>query len=242
MKRILFFLMFISSIAEAQLTANFFAVEGTSSNITTTTIASRTYTAGRLYIWFVQSRQTAGPPVTPTISMTGLTWTNIGTVTGHTVASPIYRTTAFVSTPASTTTVTGSVNWSTTQNGGWLFGYEVSGFSVAPTGTGEGNIRQVVTGNADATADPSITMATLSTDFNAVLVAFENNRNPFTATPEAGWTEHMDQGFSIGAGRYSMKQVTTSDNTPSLTSASANWLGMAIEVTSAGNRRRNSRM
>lgn len=187
--------------------------------------ANKTYTAGRLYL-FIGS--TTGTANAGTISgTTSSTWTSIVDIGNSTRRIQIFR---FM---PSTTIVNETVNLGTF--GGSSTGYttvilEISGVDQSGT-NGSGAIYQTVTGGTTGT-DPSITMAATSTN-NGIITFFYNDANPFGGTPESGWTEVNDDGYSTpSAGGYTMTRINTTDNTPTVTAASSTWIGAAIEIKS----------
>lgn len=237
MKTIFCIVLFLAStVSRAQLSAGALGVGGTSSNGSSGTYTSRTYFAGHLYVMAVQHRETGGATHVPILTGTGMDWTNIGSVTLSTVASPIFMQTAFLFAPTADVTGALTIDWGgVTVNGYTIYGFDVFNFGGTPT---IGNLAQVVTAAADGTTTPNVTMSDLSDAYNAVLVFATNNKNPFAGTAEAGFTESQDGGFSIFMGRYGMYSLNGTDNTPSITTAeSCNWGIIAIEIDNSRRRR-----
>lgn len=243
MKKLFYILLFFVScnteFVYSQININnTFAQTFNTSNTPSFTITSYTYLANHLYILFILSTKATTPDI-PTVTTTGLTWVQVSTVTCGTIASPTNRVTLFRCMPTSNTTASTDVNYAgNTQDGIGAFGYEITG--MVTTGTnGDDAIIQSVTSNADASANPSITMSSLNVDGrNAVIACFTNSLNPFDGTPESGWTELFDNGYNTPTtGAYTMNRYLTTDNTPTVTASSSDWAGIAIEIKSAARRR-----
>jgi hypothetical protein len=191
------------------------------------------FVAGRLYIVVAGITNAGGTPATMSITGTGQTWTQIINATGVTVASDNYRIQAFRY--AATTNHTNNVvyNYTGTQDGSFAAVLEVTGVDVTGT-NGSNAIVQTVSNAADATANPSLTLAAIANGSNAVIAAFMRNSNPFNGTPESGWTEELDGGYnSPTTGGYILHRLTTTDNTPTVTASSGNWVGIAMELKSS---------
>lgn len=189
------------------------------------------FTEGRLYLFVVMTTGTTNPG---TVSATSLTWTSVISTGNSTRRIQVFR-----CMPSSTTAGTEDVAIGTF--GGGSTGYaasliEITG--VLTTGTnGADAIVQSVAGGTTGT-DPSITMAALSASGrNAVISYWYNNANTFGGTPESGWIEQVDCGSDPPtAGGYLMYRYLTTDNTPTVTAASSDWIGVAIELASSGRR------
>lgn len=97
-------------------------------------------------------------------------------------------------------------------------------------------IVQVLKGT-NATANPTITLASLGAGgTNAVLAFFGNVANGFGGTAEAGWVEAWDQGYNNPAsGQYLEWQIAGADTTPTVTVAAQQWGAIAFEVASITN-------
>ncbi len=197
------------------------------------TIVSPTLTAGRLYIMIVGVSNDLGVPATVTLSGTGQTWTLIDQI----VSSSSRRIAAYRYAATSTTTSNISFSYTGTQDGAWCAMFEVVG--AVMTGTnGSDAIVQAPTSNTGG-PDPTITMSALL-NRASVIMAFSNNVNPFTGTAESGWTEVLDNGYGTpDMGAYVMYRNNTSDNTPTVTAASTDWAGIAIELRASGRKNTN---
>lgn len=237
MKKLLIILLFFTCTSQAQITIGHTNTVTTSSGSASSQVRPSTdFTSGRLYLLFV-SNPKATTPDEATCTGTSQTWTKVDGLTFNTIASPTQRITVYRFLAASTFSATTTITFGATQLAISSHLYEITG--VNTTGTnGSGAIVQVVTNSSDATANPSVTMAAISSGFNAVIAYFANDINPMGGTVEAGWTEDFDNGYaSPDRGDYSMYRLTTTDNTPTVTAASSDWAGIAIEIKALTRRR-----
>lgn len=109
--------------------------------------------------------------------------------------------------------------------------YELNGAKRSATPTA-----QEVSGSGSG-ANPSITMAAISSTRNIVVAAFMNDVNPFGGIGEAGWNVRLNHGNTTpDMGSFCEDQVSPTDNTPSVTVGASNWIGLAIEIESAARR------
>lgn len=229
MRYILFILIFFACKAQGQIVIDNYANNQLATSFTNLTLGSNNFIAGRLYLIFVTTTK-ATTPETPTMSGTGQTWTQI-----NTTATSVQRITAFRFYCTSNNTNDATVFVGPNQTSYVLNRYEVTG--MINTGTnGSDAIVQSVTNSATG-ANPSITLAAISSSGNAVIAAFSNNVNPFGGTPESGWTGGVNNGTSLPSGGYSMFRTNTTDNTPTVTAASSDWLGIAVEIEGTARRR-----
>lgn len=230
MKNILFILLFFTCTAQAQIaitSSDNDQAEMAFSNILS---SNPDYVAGRLYVFVLTTTKAASTPDVPTMSGTGQTWTQINTITTATS-----RTTAFRFYCTSSTTSSTNVSCGADQTSYVLNKFEITG--TVSTGTnGADAIVQSAT-NTGSGVDPSITLSAISSSSNAVISVFTNNTNPFNGSVEAGWTESYDSGNTLPKGGYAMYRTTTTDNTPTVTAASSDWAGIAIEIKSLARRR-----
>lgn len=237
MKKLLFILLFFALKAQGQITignTNTITVSSGSDNVQVR--PSTDFTSGRFYLLFV-SNPKATTPEEATVTGTSQTWTKVDGLTFNTIASPTQRITVYRFLAASTFSATTTISFGATQLGISSHLYEITGMDATGT-NGSGAIVQVVTNSADATANPSVTMAAISSGSNAVIAYFANDINPMGGTAEAGWTEKFDNGYaSPDRGDYSMYRIGTTDNTPTVTAASSDWAGIAIEIKSTARRR-----
>jgi hypothetical protein len=231
MKALIFILfIFYSAIANSQLLIlernNGWQTAGVGSTV------SFPFEAGKLYIAFMFVTNSAGSPAVASITGTGQTWTSIADITFNTIATGNSRLQAFRHYSTTTHTDNITYGYTGTQDGSGVIILEVS--NAVNTGTnGADAIVQIVTNRADATSNPNVTMAALTGSHNGVAAAFMNQTNPFTGTAEAGWFETEDNGYNTPTtGGYCMYRNTTTDNTPTVTAASSNWGGIAIEIAS----------
>jgi len=233
MKKILFIFLLFPIFSYGQIVVS--ATPQGSYSYSTSAIGavnSQTYTAGMLYIC-IHMRVDATTPADFSLTGTSSTWTEIANVTGITTGTDLARLKVWRYAPSSSVTEALSFSGAALQDGSIVVIWEISG--VVTTGTnGADGIVQIVTDAQDANANPTITMAALNGNRNTVLAFFGNDANPFGATPETNWTELDESGFSTPTtGGVFISRDNTSDNTPSVTAASSNWLGVAIELNEA---------
>ena len=228
MKKLIFLLFPVFSYGQISFThiASGFGSSGIGS------VGSTTYTAGKLYIFFAGTTNAGGTPATVSLSGGATVWTQIANVTSD---DGTMRLQAFRYAPASNETAVVSISYTGTQDGGYIQLCEVSGAVVSGTNGSDGII-QVVTDAIDTNPNPTITLATLGAR-GGVIAGFINNANPFGGTAESGWVEQHENGYSTPTtGGYYMTRINTGDNTPTVTAASSNWAGVAIEIRASGRR------
>ncbi len=232
-KNILSIFLLACNVSYGQIVITAFSGQTTTSDGSAFGYTGTTFTQGHLYL-FVAG--TTGTPNAGSITSSTLTWTSVVSVGDATRRLQVFR-----CMPSSTVTgedvSIGSFGGAST--GFTKYIYDITG--VVTTGTnGSDAIVQAVTNTGAASADPSITMAAISNGRNAVATFWFNSLNPFGGTPESGWTEGRDLGYATpDAGDYYMYRYNTTDNTPTVTAASSDWAGIAIELQSAARRRIN---
>lgn len=234
MKKIL---LSISLLLMPSLVFGTIAIRGIGALNSTANTSSYTLTATNppgadslVLVAVINSKSTT--PDVPTLLDQGMTWVEVLTLPYNTIGSELSRITLFRSMTNGlpyTNTITadfGGVN----QSGCAIRAINL--FGVDTSGTfGSGAIVQVGTNVADATANPNITLSALTGSDNAVIAFFANDRNGLVGTPEAGWTEDWDSGFSNPPnGGYCTYRNLTTDNTIVVTSASSDWAGVAFEI------------
>jgi len=233
MKRLFYLILFFTSSKYdyAQVVINETA-QGTYTYSTSAlgVVSSQTYTAGRFYLLIHMRVRAASTPTDFTVTGTSSTWTEIANVTGVPTANDFFRLKVFRYAPASNVTESLSMSGGGLDEGSVVVLLEITGVPVTGT-NGSNAIVQIVTGSADASANPSITMAALSGAGNTVLAFFGNDVNPFGAAPETDWSELSESGFNTPTtGGVFIKRDKTTDNTPSVTASASNWIGVAIEL------------
>jgi hypothetical protein len=171
------------------------------------------------------------------ILSTSFTWDTVAQVGNFTRRISIYR-----CVPSSTTTTDDPAAT-------WTFGnypnmidftiWEITG--VPMTNNGANAIVQSVKDSATASTTALITLASLQPRAS-VFSCFTNSLNPFGGSVESGWTERIDLGcatFPLStniSGQYIMTRIGTTDNTPSATVSTCDWLGVALELRASGRR------
>jgi hypothetical protein len=105
--------------------------------------------------------------------------------------------------------------------------------NVVTSGTsGAGAIVQF-TVHTNATANPSATLSALGgSGRNAVIVFVANvDSNGAATSPETGWTEDRDNGYSTpSTGLSVIHRLATTDNTVAVTQAAQQWAMICIEI------------
>jgi hypothetical protein len=216
MKKLLFLLfpVFIGLKSFSQ-----FSLNGSSRafvNNATLSISSQLYTAGHVYVFFINtSASGVNPTDNPTVSSGSLTLVKQTTVAGGNRRIIIYTVT-----PSSNATTAITFTFAETQLNHLYAIYESSTFV--------GNTINTQTGGTTGT-DPTLTVGVTS---NAYTIGyFYNDVNPFGGTAETDWTEDVDGGLGTPAGQYAVHRNSTTDNTILVTAASSNWIGVAIQFS-----------
>ncbi len=231
MKKIIFLLFPAFSYGQMTITnlGGSFNTAGVSS------IGSITMNAGNLYIIFTGTSNDAGTVATVSLAGTGQTWTEITSAGGVTNGGNRKRLQAFRVAPTSTNSNTINITYTGVQDGGWAQLYEITGCDVSGTNGSNGIVNNNV-GSANG-ANPTLTLSTAILNRGMVVFALANGTNPFTGSPESGFTELLDGGYATpNTGGYLMYMANTTDNTPTVTMSSDNWAGIAIELRASGRR------
>jgi hypothetical protein len=196
-------------------------------NATSFGTGATTFDAGKLYLFVAQTTGTTNPG---TISSTSLTWTSVAAVGDATNRIQVFRCMPAAITEGETVTL-GTFGGGST--GYSVVIYEITG--VVTTGTNGANaIAQSVTQSATTGTNPAITLAALFSGSSAVMGIFSNNAEPFGGTSVGGWSEIQDVGYATPTtGYYETRDISTVDNTVSVTAASSTWIGIAIELKSS---------
>lgn len=235
MKKLLFILSFYYCAAQAQIVITADIGITINANTSTEAFSSHTYLANTLYVAVAFSRD-ADAAELPTVAGTvDVNFTQIATVTYNTIATGFSRLTIFRYMGAADKTEVVTTTWSETQTAGGTTLLKVTGCDLSGT-NGAGAIVQAVTNNADATANPNVTMAALTGSINSVISVFANDAAAFGGTPESGWSQLTTGDFSNN-NVYVMTRNTTTDNTPTVTASSSDWAGIAIEIKAPARRR-----
>jgi hypothetical protein len=230
MKKLLFIIcIFFSGIVYGQTT-----ITNLGSNFTTLGIgvfSGVPFVSGRLYIFFVGVSNAGGTPATVTLSGSSQTWTEIAMTLNNSGNRRIY---AFRYLATSSHSNQTDFSISGVQDG--MFATLIGITGCVTTGTnGADAVVQSTTSNANG-ADPSLTLSAIA-NRGSVLTGFINERNAFGGTAESGWTGGEDNGYATpDTGEFVMWRISTTDNTPTVTSTSNNWGGIAIEIRAAGRR------
>ena len=189
------------------------------------------FAANRLYLLAVVHSDAAAEVTQPTISAAGagLTFVNIGSVPFDTIASNLHRLTVFRALKTSAVASgTITVNFGDASTGCLTQLTEVS--SVVTTGTdGADAVRNIVTGSADAGANPAITLGAFAAAKNGTWACFASD---IATAPTAG------TGFtSLAATNYATPTTglftewqQPNDTSADCTLASSDWAGLALEL------------
>lgn len=210
---------------------NFYPAAASTVDASAFGVNSATLTAGKLYLFIAV---TTGTTNNGTVTATSTTWTNVANVGNSTRRVQVFRCMPSVTVSGESVQI-GSFGGGSSGSASAI--WEITG--VPTTGiNGADAIVQAVTATGTASANPSLTLAPISNSHNVVIAVFGNSLNPFGGVPESGWTEDFDSGYDTPtAGSYIMSRLTTTDNTPSVTAASSDWAGIAIELKATATRR-----
>ncbi len=233
MKNLLLILLFLPVIGMAQIAiTNQTAISVSTADGTNRNISSAILQSNSVYLFIVTNSKASSPDI-PTATSPSFTWTQVATETTAT-----HRVTVFRALVVSGATETITATFGATYTGVSLQLIRVTGCVLTGT-NGSDAIVQSVT-DVGAGADPAITMAAISSSRNSVMAFFANNINPFGSTEEAGWTLLGNTGYDTPAsGITTTMRLNTTDNTPTVTAASSDWAGIAIEIKSTARRRIN---
>jgi hypothetical protein len=196
------------------------------------TYASPSFTpkVNTLYLLAVSHSDAAPEATVPTISTTtGLAFVQVATVVFNTIANNLQRLTLFRAMKSSGLSAgTFTVNLADAGTGCLAQLAEVA--MVLGTGTdGADAIRNVSTNNANATANPNVTLGAFNDVKNATYACFGTNLAT-APTAGAGFTTLLANTYSTPtAGLYSEFQAAN-DTTATCTLASSDWAGIAVEL------------
>lgn len=215
------------SVAQLEFT------ESTANATVYLTATSYTPAPNTLILAFVWSNGTAPLPDDGDFAGNGLTWVKISSVPANTIASPIYRLTVFRAMGTAPVTGQGVASFTGSKTGCSILIMQFSGVDTSGA-NGSGAIVQFVNGSEDVDPDDyTISLAPLTGLQNAVIAGFTNDFNPFDATPEALWTEQLDEGIGLPVqGAYCTYRIQTIDNSVRITpgTTGGSWGGVALEI------------
>ncbi len=203
-------------------------------NLSAYTSAAFTPVAGRLYLLCVTHSDAAPEATVPTVSTTtGLTFVQVGSsVVYDTIASNVHRLTVFRAMKASgLANGTYTVNLADAGTGCAAFLIEFAG--VLTTGTdGADAVRQPTTNNADATANPSVSLAAFASTNNATFACVGHDAGTAAAATGA-LIPATPLTYSTPATRLAGLWSDGNIATPAFTLAACNWAAMAIEIVNS---------
>lgn len=207
------------------------AAIASTSNVNTYASASYTPVANRLYLLAVAHSDAAPETTVPTVTTTnGLAFVQVGSsMPFGTIASPGQRLTLFRAMKASGLSAgTHTVTLGDNGTGCAAILAEVTG--VVTTGTdGADAVRNTSTNNADASANPSITMGSFADATNGTFACFAANTQ--TAPTEAlGFAALSYQDYATPAVGIFAEWSIANKSTASCTLASSAWAGIAVEL------------
>lgn len=193
------------------------------------TSASWTPVSSRLYLLAVVHSDAAAEATQPTVTgSTGRTWTNIGSVVFDTIASNLHRLTVFRSLNSSPSSETYTVTFGDNSTGCLTSLTEVSGIVITGT-NGSNAVRNIVTGNGDATANPAITLGAFSSVNNGTWSCFGSDIAT-APTAGAGFTTLAASTYSTPTTGLYTEWTYANDTSVNCTLASSDWGGLALEL------------
>lgn len=205
------------------------AIQDTS-NASTYVSGSFTPVADRLYFLSVTHSDAAPETTVPTITTTtGLTFVEVATIVFDTIASNVHRLTLFRAMESSGLSAgTYTVNFADAATGCCALLSEVP--DLVTTGAdGADAVRNIISNNANASANPSITLGAFNDVRNGVFACFASD---IATVPTAG------AGFT-GLGHATIGTPTKgvfaefqagNDTSVNCTLASSDWAGIAVEL------------
>lgn len=181
---------------------------------------------GRFYIVIVESNSASAEP-NLTLTIGGNSPTLLTSAAFNTTGTARNKIWAYYFLAATTAANSMSLTFSTTVTGFRAVTYDIEGSKTTGT-NGIDAITQYTTGSVDAGTNPSLTLSPLHGQ-SLVVTGFANDSSPFGATCETGWTCGANTGHD-GGGFFYMYRINGGDMTPTVTAASSNWGGIAIEI------------
>lgn len=226
MKYILLILLFFACKAQGQITTpGIFGSSSSSADATSYSYVSVNYVSSKTYLLVVYISNAANDGE---VTVSSNTWDYIASTGDLTRRIVMF----YCSNPSTLTETIEYGNFGSTGQNCRMIVYELNGAIRNATPT-----VQEISGSGSG-ANPSITMAAIGSIRNMVVAAFMNDVNPFGGTGEAGWDVRLNHGNTTpDMGSFCEDQVSPTDNTPSVTVAASNWIGLAIEIESAARRR-----
>lgn len=239
MKKLFYLILLTTVNGYAQISVAYWGGTTAGGSGTSLVRSSQTYNGANVYLVQVLAKSTE----TPTLTSPNITWTLQDFKDYNTVGSPTIRMCIFRGTPATTVSNTITITWTVSCEAKIAQVFQLTGADVSGT-NGSNAVVSITKDAKDANANPTLTCPALSNSNNAILAFFGNLSNPFTGTPETGWTEVNDAGIqntgpTVTIGAYAMFKAGGTDNTPTVTASASDWAGIAIEIKTATKRRVN---
>ena len=202
---------------------------GDSTNATVYTTASISPGANRLVLLAILASRTGATPDDPTISGNGLTWVQVAARTGG--ASSTKRLTVYRAMGASPSTGAITLTFANQLNGcNWLV------VDVDPVDTGGTNgsaaVVQSAVNSAAAATSLTVTLAAFADAANVTFGAFGTDISG-NITPGTGFTEIGEASTASPVLTIESEYQLANDTTVDATTASANILGIALEIKAA---------
>ena len=216
MKKILFILLLIGNFCYAQTFSN--VGGGNPTGIDPPTFNLQGF-VDSTQVLFIGTKASTPPTDNPTISGDGgrFTFTKRGTVVSGNIRMICY-------TYTSTKDTTVAIVFTYAEAQTW-FTYQF--YTITFVGAVK-KTRMSTASNSGSGADPSI--AVPYTALSSTAAFFINDKNPFGATAESGWSLDFNGGNAF-AGICSVHRNSTTDNTVQITAAASVWVGMALQLT-----------
>ena len=201
------------------------------SNTSSYTSGTVAFVANRLYLLAVAHSDAAAEATQPTIGAgtSGLTFVNIGSVPFDTIASNLHRLTVFRALlTGSVFSSTFTVNFGDASTGCLTQLTEVS--SVVTTGTaGADAVRNIVTGSANAGANPSITLAAFAATKNGTWGCFATDIAT-APTAGSGLTALAATTYATPTTGLFTEWQQTNNTSVNCTLTTSDWGGLALEL------------
>lgn len=194
-----------------------------SNDATTTANTTNPPTANALVLALV-ANEGAGSEEIPTLTGHGMEWILVATTNIATTSRLSLFRAMTNGSPTSDAVV--AAFGGATQTACLIRVVQFSGVDTSGT-SGSGAIAQSMM-NQNTSANPDITLASLSSAANAVYAGFLD-ANTFAASPETDWLEDWEVTADT-LGGYATVRVGTTDNTVVVTATSSTWQGIAVEV------------
>lgn len=228
-------------LTQTQFPVTWAPVELTAAGIASTSNAasyvspSFTPVANRLYLLGVVHSDAAPEATVPTITgTTGLTFVQVGSSTPYnTIASNIHRLTVFRALKTSGLSAgTYTVNLADAGTGCIAQILEYPTGAVVTTGAdGADAVRNIVSSNGDASANPTLTMGSYLVGYNSLAMFVASEATGTTAG--SGWSGSTNPTYATPSTALFAQWRQGAPSTAPVTQASGDWAALAVEVVTA---------